>query len=42
LGTDRKRAERNMLNALNGRTMQDDMDVIQIMRDMVGSDVLVG
>jgi len=42
LGTDKKRAERNMLNALNGKTMQDDMDVIQIMRDMVGSDVLVG
>ena len=41
LGTDKKRAERNMLNALNGKTMQDDMDVISIMRDMVGSDVLV-
>jgi len=42
LGTDKKRAERNMLNALNGRTQKDDMDVIEIMRDMVGSDVLVG
>ncbi len=42
LGTDKRRAERNMLNALNGRTEQDDNDVISIMQDMVGSDVLVG
>tara|TARA_Y100001951_G_scaffold89117_1_gene81233 strand:+ start:67 stop:1125 length:1059 start_codon:yes stop_codon:yes gene_type:complete len=42
LGTDKRRAERNMLNALNGKTQQDDSDVIQIMQDMFGSDVLVG
>ena len=41
LGTDKRRAERNMLNALNGKTMQDDMDVLSIMSEMVGSDVLV-
>jgi hypothetical protein len=43
-GTDKTRAERNMLSALNGKTATDDGAVMSLMADMgiTGSDILVG
>jgi phage/plasmid-like protein (TIGR03299 family) len=36
LGTDKRRAERNMLNALNGRTAKDDQIVTDVVMEVVG------